>query len=259
MKLGVSYNIFDGQELLKGSIEQIRPYVDYISVVYQEVSNMGDLCDSNLLGTLEALKSEGLVDELYLYNPQETGPHINEITKRNIGLDLSRLNGCTHHMSMDADEYYDSKQFLELKLKVIRGNYDSSFCKMKTYYKSWEYVLDPPEEYYVSLIFKIKKGLHYGIMAPSPVLVDPTRRMNGILKPLVLDRKTIEMHHGSYIRNDIRKKLINSSASSNFKNDINKIAEHFDKWEYPEQVIWGGSPIKHLNVKKITPLFNYER
>ena len=49
MKLGVSYNLFDGEELLEGSIKQIRSEVDYISVVYQEVSNFGESCDKNLL------------------------------------------------------------------------------------------------------------------------------------------------------------------------------------------------------------------
>ena len=34
MKLGVSYNLFDGEELLESSIKSIRDNVDYVSVVY---------------------------------------------------------------------------------------------------------------------------------------------------------------------------------------------------------------------------------
>ena len=60
-------------------------------------------------------------------------------------------------------------------------------------------------------------------MAPSPVLVDPTRRMSPSDKGIVLERKDIQMHHGSYIRNNIETKLTNSSASVNFKNDIDRI------------------------------------
>ena len=39
MKIGVSYNLFDGEELLESSIKSIRKNVDYISVVYQTISN----------------------------------------------------------------------------------------------------------------------------------------------------------------------------------------------------------------------------
>ena len=55
MKLGVSYNIFDGEELLENSIKSIRENVDYISVVYQEVSNFGNPCDENLIPLLNDL------------------------------------------------------------------------------------------------------------------------------------------------------------------------------------------------------------
>ena len=85
MRLGVSYNIFDGEELLEGSIKQIRSEVDYISVVYQTISNFGNKCNEELIPLLNRLKSEGLVDELYEYKPKiENGGHYNEIVKRNI-------------------------------------------------------------------------------------------------------------------------------------------------------------------------------
>lgn len=257
MKLGVSYNIFDGFELLEGSIKQIRQHVDYISVVYQTVSNFGNPCDPELVPLLERLKSEGLIDELFEYSPKiNKGGHFNEIQKRNIGLALSQGVGCTHHMSMDSDEYYIPSEFENLKKTIIEGGYDSSYCQMQTYYKSWDYALDPAETYYVSLIFKIKNESSYVLMAPSPVLVDPTRRMSPTNKHIVLERKDIQMHHGSYIRDDIRTKLTNSSASVNFTNDIDKIVDHYNNWEYPEKVLWGGLPSTLHNVKKVINLFN---
>ena len=139
---------------------------------------------------------------------------------------------------------------------MIEGDYDSSYCQMQTYYKSWEYSLDPPETYYVSLIFKIKNDSNFVLMAPSPVLVDPTRRMAPSNKDIVLERKDIQMHHGSYIRNNIRTKLINSSASVNFTNDIDRIVNHYSNWKYPEKVLWGGLPSTLHNVKKIDNQWN---
>ena len=57
MKLGVSYNIFDGEELLEGSIKQIKDQVDYISVVYQTISNFGNSCNEDLVNFLNKLKN----------------------------------------------------------------------------------------------------------------------------------------------------------------------------------------------------------
>lgn len=258
MRLGISYNLFDGEELLEGSIRQIREHVDYVSVVYQTISNFGNPCDVGLVPLLEKLKSEGLIDELFEYTPKvNKGGHSNEIQKRNIGLALSQGAGCTHHMSMDSDEYYLPSEFENLKKIIIEGDYDSSYCQMQTYYKSWEYSLDPAEDYYVSLIFKIKQDSSYVLGAPAPVLVDPTRRMDPSNKPIVLTREQIQMHHGSYIRNNIKVKLQNSSASINFNKDIDKISNHYNGWTYPHKVLWGGLPSTLHNVKKVKNLFEY--
>jgi len=256
MKLGVSYNVFDGEELLEGSIKQIREHTDYISIVYQEVSNFGNQCNPRLLDILNDLVLNNLVDELVKYEPEvNRGGHFNEITKRNIGLELSRKNGCTHHMSMDSDEYYISDEFERVKNVIELNNYDSSYCQMRTYYKSWEYALDPPEDYYVPLIYKIKDVSKFVMMAPSPVLVDPTRRISHISVPVVFRRDEIEMHHGSYIRDDLRTKLVNSSASVNFRGNIDNLVNHYNNWEYPNDVLWGGLPSKYLKVKKVDNLF----
>lgn len=256
MRLGISYNLFDGEELLEGSIKQIRKQVDYISVVYQTISNFGNPCNPNLVPLLEKLKSEGLIDELFEYSPKiNKGGHSNEIQKRNIGLALSQGAGCTHHMSMDSDEYYITSEFENLKKLIEEGDYDSSFCQMQTYYKSWEYSLNPAEEYYVSLIFKVKSDSSYVLGAPAPVLVDPTRRMAPSNKPLTLTRNQIQMHHGSYIRDNVRTKLVNSSASTNFNKDIDRITNHYNNWKYPEKVLWGGLPSTLHTVKKVENLF----
>ena len=106
MKVGVSYNLFDGEELLEGSIKSIRESVDYVSVVYQTISNFGDAANDRLVPLLNKLKEEGLIDELFEFRPNvNKGGHFNELNKRNIGIALSQGAGCTHHMSMDSDEF----------------------------------------------------------------------------------------------------------------------------------------------------------
>jgi len=249
MRLGVSINLFDGEELLENSIKSIRKNVDYISVVYQTISNFGNPADDGLVPLLEKLKSKGLIDELFEYRPKvNKGGHYNEIKKRNLGLYISEGADCTHHMAMDSDEFYTDEQFKFMKGEMVSGGFDSSACQMTTYYKESIYRLEPKEEYYVSLPFKIRQGVEFVMGTPFPVLVDPTRRMESG-KFRVFTRDEIEMHHMSYVRKDLRRKLQNSSASPNFRN-IDKIVDYFNKWEFPQQGLMGGAPDKFFNIVK---------
>ena len=90
-------------ELLEGSIKSIRNVVDYITVIYQDISNLGNPAQINIKELLVDLKEKGLINSFYLYKPQLNAPipHINEINKRNMGLYVCQGEGCTHYMSMD--------------------------------------------------------------------------------------------------------------------------------------------------------------
>jgi hypothetical protein len=255
MKIGVSYNLYDGEELLEGSIKCIRSEVDYISVVYQTVSNFGNPCDENLIPLLEKLKNGGLIDELFEYNPKiNKGGHYNEITKRNIGVSLSLGQNCTHHMSMDSDEYYLLEEFKYMKKVVNEGNYDSSACQLQTYYKEPIYRLDPPEDYYVSLLFKINQNSEYSMSNRLPVLVDPTRCMTpGNCK--IFSREELQMHHFSYIRKNVRRKLQNSSAVVNFNDRLDKLVDYHVNWAYPKQALMAGAPDKFYDIIEVDNIF----
>ena len=149
MKLGVSFNVFNGEELLEDALVNIKPYADYICVIYQDISNFGTN-EKDLSGMLEELKQKKLIDKYILYTPDFTfegvedwkkdvmdrtyyGSH-NEIRKRNIGLGECRKEGCTHLLDMDTDEFYSKSQMENAMDMVEVGGYDASFCKLKTYY-----------------------------------------------------------------------------------------------------------------------------
>jgi hypothetical protein len=257
MKLGVSYNLFDGEELLEKSILSIRENVDYISVVFQMVSNLGDICNPEIKNQLIELKSKGLINDFYLYIPTlHNSPHYNEITKRNIGLELSKLNNCTHHISMDTDEFYLDKEFKFLKEEMITNDYDSSCCQMQTYYKEPIYQIFPPEEYYVSLIFKIREGIQFEYATSFPTLVDPTRRMFPD-NCRIFSREEIQMHHFSYVRNDIRKKFNNSSSINDIKNNIDIVSSYWDNYIFPNKALWAtaSNKIIEFNINKVENIF----
>jgi len=257
-KYGISYNIFDGEELLEDSILQIRDLVDYISVVYQRISNFGNPCNDDLLDLLLDLKDDGLINEIQEFQPMNYGygvTHMNELTKRNMGIQLSRKNFCTHHMTMDSDEFYLKDEFQKLiKWHTDNPNY-VSYCGLINYYKTSEYVIDEPDNTHVSLFFPIKdRGVVFGMQSPAPVLVDPTRR------PIcsnthVFDSEFILMHHMTMVRKDVTSKLINSSAKINYErnNFIQEIIDYYNNWD--SNTLIGMNTRGRIKLRKITPKF----
>jgi hypothetical protein len=255
-KLGIAYNIFDDSiELLEKSILSVRNVADYITVIYQDISNMGNQSEINLKELLTEYKDKSLINSFYLYKPQLNAPipHINEMNKRNMGLYVCQGEGCTHFMSMDSDEFYKEDELKKVLDVMVEGNYDSSACQLQTYWKSGEWVLNPPEEYYVSLIYKIRTGVDFVLGHNFPVLVDPTRRMNpGNCK--ILTRDEIEMHHASYVRNDIAKKLFNSSSISSFGDIIEDLINYFNDWKEGDKAFMPDR--NKYELKKVDNIFN---
>lgn len=249
VKIGVSYNIFSGLELLEGSIERIKDHVDHINVVYQVVSNTGTI-KTEIHDFVRYLYHKGLIDSANLFHAYDGAtPKQNETRKRNIGLEVCRDKGCTHFLSMDTDEYYDPDQFKQAIDLVIQGGYSSSACKMQTYYKSIEYRLSPPEEYYVPFLYKIDDRSFINGQQ-WPVKADPSRKMRPD-KMKIFSRNELEMHHLSYVRTDIREKLYNASSSVNFKDRLEEIADYYDNWTYPMPAYLGGSKKRMMSVEKI--------
>ncbi len=249
MILSASYNLFDGEELLEGSISQIRNQVDYITVIYQDTSNFGEKRDS-LKSYLQDLKQRGLIDDFFMFTPNLwRSASTNERTKRNIGLKVAKITGCTHYMSLDTDELYKPQQFYNAKNIIEKGGFDASYCQMQTFYKSWEYRLSPPEDYYVPFIFKIIEGRKHK-RTKFKLLVDPTRNMKS-KNFKIFERKDLEMMHGSYIRNDIGRKLNNSSSRKGFEGKRQKITDYFINWQYPQKALLAGNVDRFYNVEKV--------
>jgi GT2 family glycosyltransferase len=253
-KLGVGYNIFNGEELLESSILSIRENVDYIVVVVQFFSNFGKQSSDELIGVLSDLKSRNLIDQIVHYNSDTASkPWVNELRKRQMGLDACRSVGCTHFMTMDADEIYEEKQFINAKKMIYTNDYDSSACQMRTYYHSPEFQLYPPEEYYVPFIFKIQENVNFRFAETNfPVLADPTRKLSAT-KCKVFNRNELEMHHLSYVRKNFRCKIENSTAAPGYQgeNSIEKVIEHYENWKYPMQACTLLTSPKYWDIVKV--------
>ena len=135
-KLGIAYNVFDGEELLPYSLQCVRDTAHYIVVVYQTTSNFGNKNDK-LLPLLKELLEMQMIDELVEYTPElnlvdEKGNYlkrigsINEQIKRNIGLEKCIENECGVFSSMDTDEMYVFEDYNKALKEFVESDYDSS-------------------------------------------------------------------------------------------------------------------------------------
>eukprot|EP00669_Euglena_mutabilis_P003716 TRINITY_DN1472_c0_g1_i1.p1 TRINITY_DN1472_c0_g1~~TRINITY_DN1472_c0_g1_i1.p1 ORF type:complete len:309 (-),score=94.35 TRINITY_DN1472_c0_g1_i1:215-1108(-) len=260
MKLGVAYNVFDGEELLEASILSVKQCVDYICVVYQTTSNFGLPCDSKLEGFLNALQSKGLVDELVKYEPRTfprdekralTSPYaslgavgesvsdigdqfLNELTKREIGRQRCEGAGCTYFMSMDCDEFYLRDELRKVK-SFMEDNpiYDGCACLMRYFYKSPRFELLPLDiRNHVPLMYKIRKGTRFLLAHPYPCLVDPTRALSGVQRFKIFERSFVQMYHYSFVRRPagIVSKLRNVSNRANYTMEETDFLKKFKQW-----------------------------
>jgi len=243
-KLGIAYNIFDGEELLPYSLKNLRPFADYIVVVYQTTSNFGNE-NPKLKETLFKLKDEKLIDELIFYTPDFfynndgsldlTNGRNNELKKRNLGLEACKVKKCNIFMCLDCDELYDHTQFGWALKEFIQKGYDTSFTQLLTYYKLPTMELNPPENYYAPLFYKIKKDTKFEFISDDvcPVHIDYTRRIK-FKYSKIYTRQEIQMYHYSYVRNSLDSKIQNSSAQSDDKTKF-AVKFSFDTWQSKEE------------------------
>jgi len=251
-KLGVSFNIFNSKETLYEVVKSYREVVDHVSIVFQFISNHGNPCDEETMKIIERLKQEGIVDDLISYEPNfALKPKENETVKRNIGLDLARKVGCTHFITADGDEFYIKEEFLKARDIVYENNYDSSYCPIRSYYKTPAYYYD--EDFYVPFIYKINDRVFD--RANGVVAVDPSRKMkpNRLIK---FNPNIIKMHHLNYVRENLNEKLTNASSNNNYGHKLTRMVDHHNKWKYPDKalILFHAFQLKQVEVKQTEPL-----
>jgi hypothetical protein len=209
MKLAAIYNVWDGVELLNGSMKCLRDHVDLFIIVWQEVSNFGE--HFNPLPEIDVSMYNNVV--FHKYQPEFGSGFSNERRKRNIGLEIAKAHSCSHFMHIDVDEYYED--FGNAKELYVSLKKRGSVCKLYTYFKSPTLRFDTPDNYYVPFIHSLYANTGAGWSTdPYPFYVDPTRKIN---ETEVIELPGVFMHHFSYVRKDIGRKVRNSSAKNNIE------------------------------------------
>lgn len=224
MRLGIAYIVFEGFELLEPAILSIRSQVDFITAIYQKISYYGQKADPTLIDVLENLKNKGLIDELVLFNSNLSEKRqVNETAARNLGRETCFLAKCSHHISADVDEFYLPSE-LEYAKKSMDG-YDTSVVSMDGYFKDPTFKFTKFDQI-VSFIQSIEIG--FDRKSKFKYLMDNTRRPDKSNNCKVFSREEITIHHMSYVRKDMRRKIENSLNWE--KVDREKFLEEYNKY-----------------------------
>jgi hypothetical protein len=134
---------------------------------------------------------------------------------------------------MDCDEYYRTNEFANAKKYVLDNGLDTSACNMYTYYKKPTLRISPNEKYYVPFICRVTSK---EVGTSFPVPVDPTRGVAPRGKFSIIPNELCMMHHFSYVRKDISRKLRNSSASVNWAKQIDNRVAEFENWKVGDKI-----------------------
>lgn len=214
-KLAIIFNVWDGAELLDGAINCVKNHCELIIIIYQIISNYGEEYDPSLevYGAISNLNNDKIILELYRPN-MYINSTANETNKRNIGLSIAKKNNCTHFLISDVDEYY--KEFGELKEQYLLSDKEGSVLRILTYFKKPTLRFLSFDNYYVPFIHRLYENTTVGLHNRYPFYVDPTRRVNCSDVKLIGHRGE-SMHHFSYVRKNIERKIRNSSAKNNIE------------------------------------------
>lgn len=211
MKLCAIYCAWsDCIDLLEKSINNIMPVVNEVIIVWSNMSNKGETIPFRI-------GHFGSNVHFAQYEPDSYwSSALNETNKRNVGLETARMQGCTHFLMMDCDEFYRREDVEREKLRMERDNLNGLVCGVRVYVK--EPTLWCEDHTRVPFITKLTEDVKLGSFRgpfthsdkDGSALIDPTRRTSHKRR---VEWSDVIMHHFSYVRQDMDLKIRNSTAN----------------------------------------------
>lgn len=212
MRIAAIYNVWNDWDLLELSIDNIFQLVDDVIVIYSRKSNYGENSDPPI-----NIAFPGNV-ELFQREPIHFSPIYSETDKRNYGLSIAEKKGCTHFLIMDADEFYEPKDFHKAKEYLHYTGLNGLVVESYVYFKKPTLTIGK-DITLVPFIHKITPNLKHEFNRNYPfawqgeqIRIDPTRSLNINSGVEMFD---CPMHHYSWVRKDYAKKIRNSTAKAN--------------------------------------------
>ena len=237
MKVAALLTVFNGLELLKPCIDNLRNQVDIIIIAWQDVSNKG------VFSPLVEKSVRSFKDvELVYFEPRLTvNTKENERDKHNLLLNKAREVGASHYLFLATDHFYTDSDFNRGKEAVRMNSYDVTFTAMHTYYKHPDWKLRPIEDYYMPFICKLYDGTKIKEVKNYPVLVDPALQVNTYRNWWLFDINSVALHHYSKVRLDITDKYRNAAASVNWNDEkVSTFLNEFNNAKLGDEITYYG-------------------
>ena len=140
-----------------------------------------------------------------------------------------------------------------MKAVIESGNHTVGACQHNQYYKDEIFMTYPKEQEFVATVHKIENNTRFIYNFPCRLPIDPSRKTNNT-NYIVFPRQKVEMHHLSFVRKNLRRKLMCSFARIDIENNIDKLVKYYDDWQYPQPAMWAGGDLR--SVKKVERKFN---
>ena len=244
-KLALGVMAFEGSEHLENIISELRDLIDVVIIGYQKESYHGDRIDASDMKTLQYLQDIGLSDHLiHIHLDLNKDARVQETDKRNAIIEFAENQGCSHIIIIDADEFYTHNSFYNALKEIDDNDYEMTYCQYVNYYHDYLLYLVYPfaDGMHVPFVSKVKYR-HSFETTDFPLPSDPTRRYvipkdsNGNFTATyhIFPWNKVKMHHLSWLRVNIRKKLKSWSSKKCFNDQellIDKAVydfEHFDE------------------------------
>lgn len=232
IKTGIGIICYEGTEHLRTIIEEIRDEVDEVVLLWSDRSYTGQEADDIDKEEVNQILRNGLVDDIVSFpSISYLPPREQETIRRNQGLSYFQSKGIDYALIMDSDEFYRKSEFHHAKELVRQWLPQASYCYYRNYYKFKDCeLLDDcfPTPRVVPFLCSTSQRFLFDIPFPNPS--DPTRRMRTDCN-FMFPKEVLTMQHWSWIRNDIRKKIMNWSSSDMFpKKEIEEMIAYYESF-----------------------------
>jgi len=214
--LAAIINFWDGGELLPAAVANWwRCGVDRVIIIYSDTSNYGEYLDNTKFLKQPAFERCDIIK----CEPEGYAAVQKETQKRNRGLQVAITLGVTHFVTADCDEFYDPEHF-QREYKRLDGSISGLVCASRVYFKS-PTLCAGLDVTLVPFIHRLDGWLMHRFnrdypfaFAGNSIKIDPSRQLNITSGVIWSD---IIMEHFSWVRDDIERKIRNSSARVNIE------------------------------------------
>lgn len=210
-KIGAVTLALNDEATIAGTINCLKPFVDYHVVLISERSYFGDVRDN---GETEKICEKLDVDFVKGFWPLDHH-------QRTLGNKICRQNGCDWVLTFDSDELMDEENILRLIETTKYSPNDAIVVKPECYWFSTDYVLRPIPEYCPVIATKSTVTFPYIRNVDCDVIL----------------ASDVQMHHVSWASpKDVYKKVTCYAHATDF--DGKKwYKEHYQDWTYPNKAV----------------------